>query len=208
MSKIPTDKWKKYLKVAEVIKISMIGLTNVPIDQETKNLYVVMFEELLHKSPELHSGYISPAGRAQKSKKKPNGQYYKHTSDHFRGRRASAGLIFDKAIKGASVKRLALIIAWSCQVHWISKEENMMLRKVASNNPLKSMRQVEREYNLAGITLELYIPIISRKYDYHIEGVIYTSVKKIKELFDLSDAGIFYRCETKNYPDWQKVKIA
>lgn len=200
---IPASKWQRYLKAGALVKACVDGIKKNKLHncQDTRNSSAIMFAQLIFNCPDLHTGLISPQGRIQKS--------YKGfaTADHFRGRKGSGNVLFDQALKGASVKRLALIIASRCRVHWISSEENNKLRLTASQNPYKTKKQIQEEYDHLNIVLEEFVPIQSRKYDYHIEGGIYTSIKEIKELFDLSDAGISYRCESKNYPDWQRVKI-
>jgi hypothetical protein len=201
---IPDKKWQKYLFAANIVKSCIDGIKKNKLKkcEQTRNFMAGMFAQLIFNCPDVHTGMISPAGRIQKTQKGSA------TSDHFRGRKGSGFVLFDQAMKGASIFRLALIIASRCRVHWISSEENNKLRLTASQNPYKTKKEIQEEYSSLNIVLEGYVPMVNRIYDYHIEGIVYTSMKEIKAKYNLSDAGVTYRCESPNYSDWQKVKIA
>lgn len=201
---ISESKWKKYNDAAKIIKACIDGvkLNNLEVCEKTRSTFASLFAQLIWTCPDVHTGLISPAGRTQKTEKGFA------TADHFRGRTGSGYVLYDQALKGASSERLTLIIASRCRVHWISSEENRKLLQTASQNAYKTKREIQEEYDFLGITLDEYVPIINRTYDYHIEGQIYISMKDIKAKYGLSDAGVDYRCKSPNYSDWQKVKIA
>lgn len=196
--------WDKFNFAATTVKMSIDGIKSNGKEncERTREHFAEMFAQLIFNCPKLRSGLISKAGRLQKTSKKDA------TADHYRGRKGSGFALYDQAMKGASIERLTVLLASRSRVHLVSKEENMRLRKYASQNPYKSKRQIEKEYLDLGIILfEFVSKKKPSKYDYHIEGVIYTSIKEIKKLFNISADCLTGRCKSKNYPDWQRVKI-
>jgi hypothetical protein len=195
--------WNKFKFAAKVVKMSVDGIKSNEHEncETTREYFAEMFAQLIFKCPKLRSGLISNAGRLQKTSKKDA------TADHYRGRKGSGFALYDQAMKGASIERLTTLLASRSRVHLVSKQENMRLREYASQNPYKSKRQIEKEYLDLGIILFEFIAKKPRKYDYHIEGVIYTSVKEVKKLFNISTDCLTGRCKSKNYPDWQRLKI-
>lgn len=197
------EQWDKFNFAAKVVKACIDGVKANRLEkcERTREHFANMFAQLIFNCPKLRSGLISEAGRLQKTSTKDA------TAEHYRGRKGSGFALYDQAMKGASVERLTVLLASRARVHMVSKQENMKLMRSASQNPYKSKREIEKEYSDLGIILTEFVPM-NKLYDYLIEGVIYTSMKDIKDKFGLSGAGVKYRCEAKNYPDWKKVKVA
>jgi hypothetical protein len=195
------EKWERYLDIADDLCLMMR-----PLHEKGKLHERSVFErragliaEEIKRAPNTPSGFISIEGMKQKTP----------TLDHFTGRKASGRLILKKIMAGHSVKRIAAILAWSTRVHRVSRAENEALKKVDCKKPIKSRKDVAREYELVSAQMVPYKSRRMQKTFFIINGIEYNSAKDVAVAHSCSVNVVYTRCKSnsKTFKNWQKKEI-
>ena len=180
-------------KYTSLAKIAIAGHEAHKDDPETLKFFTGLVAEGLHRTPAIHTGLIS-----EKAANRAKG--VKFTKEHFFGRQASAEKIMEQIAKGKSFKRIVAIIKSRSRVHYTTPKENTDLKRVGH----LFWREAYKKLNIN------LIPYVKRnkKYVYKIEGTVYNSAKEVAEKYNLSVAGIDYRCKSPKFEEWIRERIS
>lgn len=140
------QKWERNLRAARMIRACVNGLIadGIAEDKDVMDEFSGILAEWIFRNPVRHSGYISV--EALNSSKTP-------TDDHYFGRKSSGILLYRYALRGASIKRLAYIIASRSRCHQVTSAENTELKKHDTRSLLKPKPVQQAEYAAAKITM-------------------------------------------------------
>lgn len=188
------EKWERNLRSARMIRACVNGLIadGIAKDEDVIDEFSGIIAEWIFRNPVRWSGFIS--AEALKSSKTP-------TYDHYFGRKSSGMLVYMYALRGASIKRLAYIIASRSRCHKVTSEENTELKKHDSKGLLKPKPVVASEYVNANIQLiKEQIPV------YIINGIEYDTLTAAAEANGCSMITAKNRCtqdKRGKFPDWK-----
>jgi len=188
------EKFERNLRSARMIRACINGLIadGIAEDEDVIDEFSGIIAEWIFRNPVRHTGYISL--EALKLKKTP-------TNDHYFGRKSSGMLVYMYALRGASIKRLAYIIASRSRCHKVTSEENTELKKHDSKNLLKTKPMVVSEYVNANIQLtKEKIPV------YIINEIEYNTQTEAAKVHNCSVQTVVNRCVTDKrgkFPNWK-----
>lgn len=196
------QKWERYLEAAREIHACVDGLkaAGLAYNSDTANRFSGIIAEWIFRCPEIHSGLISEQGIGQKVP----------TSDHYFGRKSSGVLVYQKILAGHSVERIAAIIASRSRVHYVSNQENTLLKKFDNKKLIKSKARILEEYELAGINLVQYTRRRKQKYVYTINGIEYNSAKEASAALFCDIQTLNNRClkdKRGKFPTWIRNEV-
>lgn len=188
------EKWERNLRSARMIRACVNGLIaeGIAHDEDVIDEFSGLVAEWIFRNPVRHSGWISL--KALNSSKTP-------TNDHYFGRKSSGVLVYMNALRGASVKRLAYIIASRSRCHKVTSEENTELKKHDSKQLLKPKPMIAAEYVSANIQMTKEETVI-----YIINGIEYDTLVEAAKANDCAPMTIKKRCmEDKRgkFPGWK-----
>lgn len=188
------EKWERNLRSARMIRACVNGLITDGIaeDEDVIDEFSGIIAEWIFRNPVRWSGFISL--EALKSSKTP-------TYDHYFGRKSSGMLVYMYALRGASIKRLAYIIASRSRCHKVTSEENTELKKHDNKQSLKPKPMIASEYANANIEIiKEQIPV------YIINGIEYDTLTEAAVAHNITSVTVKNRClqdKRGNYPDWK-----
>jgi hypothetical protein len=188
------QKWERNLRTARMIRACVDGLIvdGIAYDKDTMNEFAGIIAEWIFRNPVRHSGYISV--EALNSKKVA-------TDDHYFGRKSSGILVYKYALRGASVKKLAYIIASRSRCHQVTSEQNTELKKHDTKGLLKPKPVIAAEYANANISL-----IKKKVAIYIINEVEYDTLSAAAENNNCSMITVKNRClkdKRGKFPNWK-----
>jgi hypothetical protein len=188
------EKWERNLRAARMIRGCVNGLIadGIAHDEDVMDEFSGIIAEWIFRNPVRHSGYISL--EALNSSKTP-------TDDHYFGRKSSGILLYQYALRGASIKRLAYIIASRSRCHQVTSEQNTELKKHDTRGLLKPMPVIKAEYASAGIEMiKKQIPV------YIINDIEYDTLTEAAAAHNISSVTVKNRCtqdKRGNFPTWK-----
>lgn len=188
------QKWERNLRSARMIRACVNGLIadGIAEDEDVIDEFSGIIAEWIFRNPVRWSGLISL--EALKSPKTP-------TNDHYFGRKSSGMLVYKYALRGASIKRLAYIIASRSRCHKVTSEENTELKKHDNKELLKPKPMIASEYANANIQLiKEEIPV------YIINGIEYDTQTEAAKAHNCSVQTVVNRCTNDKrgkFPDWK-----
>lgn len=188
------EKWQRNLRAARMIRACVDGLIaeGIADDDDVANEFSGIIAEWIFRNPVRHSGYISR--EAMDSWKTP-------TDDHYFGRKSSGILVYRYARAGASIKRIAYIIASRSRCHQVTSEENTLLKAFDCRSLLKTKTQIASEYEAASIHLVKKIKTV-----YIIDGIEYDTLSDVARAWDITLPTVknrIYNDKRGNYPTWK-----
>lgn len=147
MGKKLTDEqtYKAYSDLADCVIENHLIFQNKP---DHRKIMIGGFRNCLFDSPSTDSGLVSEKG-----------QHFKKSElvkEHFHPRQASAYKMFEMLDASASKKELVDFIKMVCQVHRVTKEENIALKPYQKLG--SGYNTSEEQYAAVPINLVLYIP--------------------------------------------------
>lgn len=192
------EKWERNLRTARMIRACVDGLIadGIAYDEDVMNEFSGIIAEWIFRNPVRHSGYISL--KALNSSKTP-------TDDHYFGRKSSGILIYQYALRGASVKRLAYIIASRSRCHQVTSKQNTELKKHDTRGLLKSKSVIKAEY--ASANIEMIKKPVSV---YIIDDIVYDTAIDAAKAHNVSAITVNNRCtkdKRGNFLNWKREII-
>jgi hypothetical protein len=188
------QKWDRNLRAARIIRACIDGLIadGIAEDEDVMDEFSGILAEWIFRNPVRHSGYISV--EALNSSKTP-------TDDHYFGRKSSGILLYQYALRGASIKRLAYIIASRSRCHQVTSEENTELKKHDTRGLLKPKPVQQAEYAAAKIIM------VKKKITvYIIDDIEYSTLTDAALAHNVSSITVKNRCtqdKRGKFPNWK-----
>ena len=164
---------------------------------DERQMMIGAFRNVLFDCPSIPSGFVSKKGQHLKRAQL--------TKEHFYPRQASAHKMFDMLDAGATKDDLVAFIKKVCQVHYVTKEENIALIPYQKRG--SGYDTWEEQYEAAGIELVPYVRKTAKKYVYIIEGIRYSGILDVMKKYNCSLATVKNRCLKDKrglYPDWKR----
>lgn len=180
-------------KYATLARIAIAAYESHKNDPEALKMVTGLIAEGLHRTPAIHTGLIS-----EQAANRPKGA--KFTKEHFFGRQTSAEKIMKLIAEGRSFDRIVAVIKSRSRVHYTTPKENTDLKRVGH----LFWREAYKELNIN------LIPYVKRnkKYVYNIEGTVYNSASEVAAKYNMSVAGIDYRCKSEKFKEWIRERIS
>jgi hypothetical protein len=188
------QKWERNLRSARMIRANVNGLIadGIAEDEDVMDEYSGILAEWIFRNPVRHSGYISV--EALNSSKTP-------TDDHYFGRKSSGILLYRYALRGASIKRLAYIIASRSRCHQVTSTENTELKKHDTHALLKPKPVQQAEYEAAKIIM------VKKKITmYIIDDIQYSTLTDAALAHNVGLMTVKNRCtrdKRGKFPNWK-----
>lgn len=188
------QKWERNLRAARMIRACVNGLIadGIAEDKDVMDEFSGILAEWIFRNPVRHSGYISV--EALNSSKTP-------TDDHYFGRKSSGILLYRYALRGASIKRLAYIIASRSRCHQVTSDQNTKLKKYDTRGLLKPKPVQQAEYAAAKITM------IKKKITvYIIDDIEYNTLTDAAQAHNVGLITVKNRCtqdKRGKFPNWK-----
>jgi hypothetical protein len=188
------QKWDRNLRAARMIRACVDGLIadGIAEDEDVMDEFSGILAEWIFRNPVRHSGYISV--EASNSPKTP-------TDDHYFGRKSSGILLYRYALLGASIKRLAYIIASRSRCHQVTSGENTELKKHDTRGLLKPKPVQQAEYATAKIIM------IKKKITmYIIDDIEYNTLTDAALAHNVGLITVKNRCtqdKRNKFPNWK-----
>jgi hypothetical protein len=188
------EKWDRNLRAARMIRACVNGLIadGIADDEDVMDEFSGIIAEWIFRNPVRHSGYISV--EALNSSKIP-------TDDHYFGRKSSGILLYRYALRGASVKRLAYIIASRSRCHQVTSEQNTELKKHDTRGLLKPKSVIKAEYDSAEIVMVKKQIVV-----YIINDIEYDTLTAAALAHNTSPITVKNRCtqdKRGKFPSWK-----
>lgn len=188
------QKFERNLRTARMIRACVNGLIadGIAEDEDVMDEFSGIIAEWIFRNPVRHSGYISV--EALNSSKTP-------TDDHYFGRKSSGILLYRYALRGASIKRLAYIIASRSRCHQVTSDQNTKLKKHDTRGLLKPKPVQQAEYAAAKITM------IKKKITvYIIDDIEYNTLTDAAQAHNVGLITVKNRCtqdKRGKFPNWK-----
>lgn len=164
---------------------------------EHRKMMISAFRNVIFDCPSIPSELVSKKG-----------QHFKKSQlvkEHFYPRQASAYRMFEMLDAGVTFNELVAFIKKVCQVHYVTKEENIALIPYQKRG--SGYDTWEEQYKAAGIELVPYVRKSTKKYVYIIEGIQYSGILDVMKKYNCSRATVKNRCLKDKrglYPDWKR----
>lgn len=157
-------------------------------DPDERKRAIGLITDGFHQCKAIHSGLVSE-----------NAQHLKvsqMTKDHYLSRKKGAIKIFEMIDAGATIDELTAFVIEVCNVHYVTKRENLDLIPYQKNTALYPTWQ--EQYAAAGIKLVPYIKKSNKKYVYIINEIEYNSPNDAAIANDCKISDVYYRCIKSN----------
>lgn len=169
-------------------------------DPNERKRAIGLITDGFHQCKAIHSGLVSE-----------NAQHLnvsQMTKDHYLSRKKCAIKIFEMIDTGATIDELAAVIIEACNVHYVTKRENLDLIPYQKNTALYPTWQ--EQYAAAGIKLVPYVKKSNKKYVYIINGIEYSRLIDAAMENDCTINDVYYRCtksKSKYFSAWTVKQI-